>query len=497
MTLMPNAKLRSNGAIDGERRRFVQLTLAIGSALALGSFDAVANPASGSTSTNALPLTQFGVDPTGKRDSSDAFVRAIRAASQSGNRLLGDPSHIYRLDKTVKVHDSNVTLDMRNAVVTGSGVLIFDGDSGIDGDWSKALKNIHVSNVRFGTGVGSKTRAFRFIYCIDSSMSNVVRHSYGDTGVEMFMCKRTVFHNITSRGGKDEAHGGPHSSEGAIAALMLHCEQCTFDGVSALEGPFVMGIQVKGGSGNVVRNCSISEVIEGKQVRAMKYGFYNRGDAPSGASPTPGFRNHGYSYPYKGGSWSTADARRASNQTKYTDCVVNDCKNVLVAFQTEQFDGGSMTGCRALNNFGGSSFAVTGTPGGNERDFLVSKCESVGATNFGIVVFGSKKSSRKLSGVELTGNTIRDSGYSGIYVIGAADVTITGNEVINSCMRYSRQYSEAILVRESATVSIAENNLKGGAGCSSRALTLSKPDKTNGVTLSKNSLLDLAGAACK
>lgn len=479
------------------RRQFVGSLLGLGVSVALKGkgLGLCQTAAASETSLPAsLTLVQFGADPTGKRDSSDALIQAVKAASRTKVPIVAKESDVYRIDSNVNLYESDVIIDLKNALVTGHGTIVFDGDSGIDGNWSKAIRNVHVRNVRFGNGRGSQTKAVRFLYCVDSSMSNVTRHSYGDTGVEMFFCKRTVFSNVTSHGGKDQAS---HASQGAIAALMLHCEDCTFDSVKAIEGPFITGIQVKGGSGNKVMNCSISNVVSGRFVKVMRYGFYNRGDAPWSASPTPGLQRHGYSYPYAGGAWSSPDPGRATVGTKYVDCVVENCEKVWNAYQAEQFSGGSMEKCRALNNHGGSSFAVNGTIDGKESEFTISNCESVGATNFGICVIGSRRALAPLSGISLIGNIVRNSGYCGIYVTDTVDLVASGNVVVDSCLRPSRQYGSAVLVRNSRNATVEKSRLENTRGCSGGALSLSVGGNNVGMRINNNIGLDGSGASCK
>jgi len=474
-----------------DRRRFLITAASHVSSLPLlsvvtRSVFASSTKVSASSIAAIFTLTAFGADPTGRRDSSEALVAAFAAASKTRGAITGDPSHIYRFDKDVKLQYSNVTLNLQNALVIGEGTIILDGDSNNDGDWSKAIQNVHITNVRFGNGGASKTKAIRFIYCINSSMSNIIRHSYGDTGVEMFFCKNSTFSNITSRGGKDLTS---HSSEGAMAALMLHCQECVFENINAVEGPFVMGIQVKGGINNTVKDCTISDVKSGQMVKVMRYGFYNRGDAPWGPSPTSrGPKLGGYSYPYRTGNWNSPDVQRATHNASYHNCVVKNCENVLNAFQSEQFIGGGMVGCKALGNGGGTSFAVNATSNGAESGFTIQNCESVDAENFGIAVIGMPGRSSTFGRIVINGNVISGSGYSGIYATNAEGLAVSDNTIDGCCLRSSPTYAAAILVRNSPNAVISDNQVESTSECNTPGASISVTQNNPGLRNTSNTI---------
>ncbi len=111
----------------------VRLQLPVGNALPwavidVADFEQVAAPLR--KPWRALSVVDFGADPSGARESADAFDAAI-AAAKAANRQVYIPAGRYRVDRHVIVDDVTITGAGRwHSVVTGDGV-------GFYGKWAE------------------------------------------------------------------------------------------------------------------------------------------------------------------------------------------------------------------------------------------------------------------------------------------------------------------------------------------------------------------------
>ena len=155
----------------------------------------------------------FGADPSGETDSSLPFQKTVDALVHGGT-LLGDPAAIYRLEDNVFIRHSYTTFDMSHALIKGSrrGRKIrcngdFEGHE--PGDWSVALRECIVRNIRIGDANDSQNRFGGVVlrWCIGCGAENIVKKGETGTGFTMSVCRRCFFRNITNFGSAPERFG--------------------------------------------------------------------------------------------------------------------------------------------------------------------------------------------------------------------------------------------------------------------------------------------------
>ncbi|PRY02235.1 discoidin domain-containing protein [Allonocardiopsis opalescens] len=101
----------------------------------LVDFEQVAPPAA--QPAGSLSVTEFGADPTGAADSSNAFDAAV-AAGQAQDRTVWIPAGSFRITRHIVVHDVTIRgAGPWHSVLTGNGV-------GIYGRWTPASTNVHL-----------------------------------------------------------------------------------------------------------------------------------------------------------------------------------------------------------------------------------------------------------------------------------------------------------------------------------------------------------------
>lgn len=389
-------------------------------------------------------LAWFLADRFGVSDIRDALANAVaHLGSIGGGTIYGDASDTYRLDTGYTVSFSNITIDLRGGRLIGSGLLKFSGENGIDGDWTGALERVFFKNARVGSGATSITMTPIFIYCVDSGMDQVHKHSYGDTGVNMFMCRRTHFKNMTIRGGK--------TIGASFAALMLHCEDSTFQDIVALEGPFTYVFQIKGGENCRGIRCIGRDISPAGSV-STDYGFYIRGDAPWGASPTTG-----YSYPYHTGSWGAADEKRATRNSYFEECELINTACNFSAFHAQEFVDAGFILCTDAAT-AGSGFTASRAVNGNERGFKVSECKGKRSTENldGAGVNITSNHASNINGVIVNDCEVEGYGYNG-FLFRNAKVSVKGNTAKNCCGKNLTTYSSAFAAELGSSVSYIGN----------------------------------------
>ena len=290
-------------------------------------------------SLTTVDVHKFGAVGDGVTDDREAFVHAIRFLAENGGGTLagGGRRYVYRIDSmiVIKTADNNnwpgaadvvtsrpLCIDMQWARMIGDHRFAFVGDSGIDGDWSMAIRNCYFINARLGDDnlAGTeKTRGPLFYFAEDCGAANVIKKGISNTGFNLSMCRRCFLKNIENYRGKD-------CGNGSIGFLLLHCYNCVLENCHVREGPWYHGIQVKGGYDNRVTDCSCKDWRDGRNINYQRHSaqscFRDRGDAPWGRSRSGG------TYPYADGDWNIPDKRRASHGTIFSGCR---CENVEAA----------------------------------------------------------------------------------------------------------------------------------------------------------------------
>lgn len=286
-----------------------------------------------------VDVHKFGAVGDAVTDDREAFVHAIRFLAENGGGTLtaGGRRYVYRIDSTIiiKTAANNnwpgaadvvtsvpLCIDMQWARMIGDHRFAFVGDSGIDGDWSMAIRNCYFINARLGDDNLSgkeRTRGPLFYFAEDCGAANIIKKGISNTGFNLYMCKRCFFKNIENHRGKDYGNG-------SIGILLLHCYNCVVENCHIREGPWYHGLQVKGGYDNRVTDCSCKDWRDGGNVNYRNHTaqscFRDRGDAPWRRSGSGG------TYPYADGDWNLPDERRASHGTIFSGCR---CENVEAA----------------------------------------------------------------------------------------------------------------------------------------------------------------------
>ncbi len=239
----------------------------------------------------------FGADPSGETDSSLPFQKTVDALVHGGT-LLGDPAAIYRLEDNVFIRHSYTTFDMSHALIKGSrrGRKIrcngdFEGHE--PGDWSVALRECIVRNIRIGDANDSQNRFGGVVlrWCIGCGAENIVKKGETGTGFTMSVCRRCFFRNITNFGSAPERFGFLLHMTWNSMAVNCHVK----------DEPFFLGFQVKGGRHATLIKSSVTNLFPTGTGRPPMYGFLDRGDAPW----TDGTRSEPSPAPWRESSFSS------------------------------------------------------------------------------------------------------------------------------------------------------------------------------------------------
>lgn len=356
----------------------------------------------------------FGVKGNGKVPEDSRFENILEwIGSKGGNVvLLGNPQDDYFLTGDKFITNSFVTLDWRGATLSGYHRFIFDGDSGINGSYSRALTNVYFRHANLGGELSAEakysTRGPSFRWCVDSGAENIVKKGLTGTAFHVHMCKRTYLRNIWNYGGK-------LIYPGAIGFLIYHSTDTIVENCHVLDGTFLFGIQVKGGRDNIVLNSSCRNLVRDPNVIHFIC-FWDRGDAPWNHSISSG------TYPYETGDWATADDRRATYNTKWINCSATDCPG-YAAFIAEEGIGPTYIDCSYKNV--GTGFTLLRLPHGKERDATLINPSGEGASaGHGIYVLAMDVSNR-IPGVRVVGGNIKTSQKSGLYAEGSVGLRVS------------------------------------------------------------------------
>lgn len=252
---------------------------------------------------NTFPVEAFGAVGDGTTDDGPAIALAIAAASVAGGVVQFDGSRTYRNDTRHWIEASDVVIDGQGCTLTGSGRINFDGDTGVDGDWSGALENVAMRNIHFTGGhFGPIVK-----WCKNFHLDRLSRDNAAGSFINIYICRGGRVSNCTA-------------SNGAINQIFIlgfHADNVVYENCGITGGSWVYGIQIKGGANNVVRDCYARDCV-------CEEMFRDRGDAPWKPSATDTeldpHTGLGYTYPYTDLSWDVADPRRASTNTSWENC---------------------------------------------------------------------------------------------------------------------------------------------------------------------------------
>jgi len=147
--------------------------------------------------------------------------------------------------------------------------------------------------------------------------------------------------------------------------------------------PFAYGLQIKGGSRNVVSRVRVHDSVDGSHVSA-DVGIRDRGDAPWGSSSSSS------TYPYDpthcppgSDPWAYPDARRATCGTIYRDCLVEDCSGH--GYQAQEDSAPTWVDCEA-QDVSKKGFVINRLNVGTESDATLIRPVVDGAGLYGIQV---------------------------------------------------------------------------------------------------------------
>jgi hypothetical protein len=397
-----------------------------------------------------LHFSDFGIAGDGQSDDFLTITAALNAISEMPiNTLVAWPDDAYLIDGDTEIplviNASNVTLDFKGARMTGNHRIKFDGDSGIDGDRSAMLSNVHVKNLTTNAINGYKCpKAPRMNWCRDSSMVNIEKNGRTGTAFNLFCCERVTIQNCSAIRGNDD--GGTTNLNDCYDSEISNCpnkfgflihlcddtiiENCVIDGRDYDEGrdyPLWYGLQVKGGNNNIVRNCRCVNLRNSDHC-CVNACFRDRGDAPWGPSKT-GRESPTPTYPYESidslsgvNLWLYPDTRRASNSTTFEDCIVENCDGhaffVRESINTS-FDNCSATRDDSMNRLNriNCGFRVRNMCGGEESNITISRCSTLNYRT-GISIEGASPS-----------NLLPDSTIERSRIVGSTNV---GIEFINT-----------------------------------------------------------------
>ncbi len=275
-----------------------------------------------------VKLDWWGADPTGvTADTENATNDAIGSLT-AGGILTYTPGASYRFGASpADITVSGVYVDcqwatLHSSVAATSLFFTWEGDSGTEGDYSSVIVGGGMRNCFIGTA-NDATNEFqgpRFSWCEGCIAENIIKRGQGNTAFNAYVCQDCVFRNIWNIGCADTTHFG----------MLLHMSNNTLvDNFHVSDGPCTYGLQVKGGTDNIIQNSSAHNLTS---ADAGDIAFRNRGDAPWKASSTSGI-----TYPFAtiGASdctavdcWASADPRRASIRTTFKNIRVVDSTNI-------------------------------------------------------------------------------------------------------------------------------------------------------------------------
>jgi hypothetical protein len=202
-----------------------------------------------------------------------------------------------------------------------------------------------------------------------------------------------------------------------------------------MDGATLYAFQVKGGRNNIVRDCLVKNVNSAGSV-TVSTGFRDRGDQPWDASAT-GTLSPVPTYPWDTLSWSDADTRRASINTRYINCRVEDSD--VAAFVGQEGYGATWENCSYYNVGHGWVLSRMDDAQSDERDYTIINPEGdITAAGYGIAINGV--SSYHLPNVKVIGGTINTSYLTGLRTTYADDLLIDGLTVYNSGQANSGTY---------------------------------------------------------
>src|SRR5437868_3591310 len=296
----------------------------------------------------------FGADPYGVKDSAPAFQEAVDYLSNlgGGGRIVaGGPGASYLIMSDVVIRTSNVVLDGLGALVVGTstGRFYINGDSGVAGNWSNAVRNSHIVNWRIGTNYLDPlqvARAPRISWGIECSIRDVVKESASGTAITLDICQKSSVERCVVR--------GVRGSGGQSFGFLLHmCDDCRLERCLAADSPFYYAFQVKGGNRNLVEDCLVENVVASGTRRTL-IGFRDRGSAPYHAAA---LSTQALTYPYPDVGWATADPRRESRKTRYLNChVIN---STIAGFVAQEGRETEFIDCSAENTLAGLALKRT------------------------------------------------------------------------------------------------------------------------------------------
>ncbi len=294
-----------------------------------------------------------GIDPTGVNDSSVALKAIVARVNAAGGGVIlgGGPTSTYKYGGASTPGDllfttGNVVVDLQGATIfsTYSVRMYANGDPGVAGA-TGLIRNFWFLNVVIGGPSRSATnlmRGPRLDYCIDSGGKNIKLWGPTGTGFNMTCTTRCIWVDCYDYGGDPTKY--------VLGFLQFHTYDCSLTNCHVVGGTRAFaGYQQKGGRNNLYLFCTVKNVAlpgSGSKVTTLRDGFRNRGDAPYKDSSTA-YLGSPPSYPFSTLSWDVPDERRASINTFYIGCEVDD--SALTAFVAQEFVGGGMVGCNAKN----------------------------------------------------------------------------------------------------------------------------------------------------
>lgn len=333
----------------------------------------------------------FGADPTGIRDSSEAFQRALDSLPDGGT-VLGQSGAHYLFLSNVYIRNDRVILDMQNALVTSRRTVRFYCEGTVQKDGSvDYLEHCIIRNIRIGAEntAEHKFAGVKFQWCNGCTAENIIKRGATGSGFSMSFCKNCRFRNIINEGAR--------SNRGAIGFLVHLSKDSLLEDCHVADGPFYYGFQVKGGTDNIVRNSSVSNVYPERSV-SPKIAFRDRGDAPWKASATS---KYGLPYPFPNGSWDKPDVRRASTRTVFENIQVRNTS--AIAFLAQEAIGTIISKIRVENADCG--IVLNRIFNGYEHGYIVKNFSIKGVNRESIRVISFSK--QPLAGVRIGPGTMQ------------------------------------------------------------------------------------------
>ena len=262
-----------------------------------------------------MTLEMFGAVGNGIADDLPAFKGAVAMCTGT---IYGTEGKTYLLSTPLTVTKSNVGFDLRWATLKGTtNTIYFDGESlytDASGDYSTVPSGNFFRNALVDSAA---IPIFKFVR--NAEMENVIKTGQSVTALNIFCCVDVSVRNIAILEGRDDGN--------QFGALILHSFNTVVDHLYMANGPFLVGVQVKGGRNNRINNSAVVDndtYASGNAVTT--YNFYSRGDAPHNASNTTGIK-----YPYyseEATPWLVSDDNRASWGTVFDKCSVYNSAGV-------------------------------------------------------------------------------------------------------------------------------------------------------------------------